>query len=230
MKIIGHRGSKGEAPENTMLGIKKAIDLGCDGVEIDIHLTKDHVPIVIHDPTLNRTTNGSGAILEHTSEEIKKFDAGQNEKIPFLTDVLKYFSELKINNSPKELFIEIKCPNVEKITCDLILKYNLLEEVTVKCFDHRISLILKNILPQLKTGIILAGRPVHPPELVKAAHADLYSVNVSTVDPETVQECRKHGYKTFVWNINNEKDFKKFKQINPDYISTDFPTKIMKFN
>lgn len=89
--ILGHRGSKGTAPENTLISFKKALLTGCDGLELDVHLSKDGIPVVIHDETVDRTTNAKGLVSSFTLKELKQMDAGkwfnrtfQGEKIPTL--------------------------------------------------------------------------------------------------------------------------------------------------
>ncbi|MFP4698544.1 MAG: glycerophosphodiester phosphodiesterase family protein [Eubacteriales bacterium] len=94
--IIAHRGASGIAPENTIVSFQKAIDQGAEGIELDVHLTKDEIPVVIHDETIDRTTDGSGYIKDFTFEELNRYDAGNyfdkkfmNEKIPTLEQVLE---------------------------------------------------------------------------------------------------------------------------------------------
>jgi glycerophosphoryl diester phosphodiesterase len=114
-KYIGHRGARGEKPENTLLGIRYALELGLDGVEIDVHLSKDEELIIIHDETLDRTTNGHGLITKSTIKEIKKLDAGLGEKVPTLSEVIDLMKEFD-----KELLIEMKVSGIEKKVLNLI--------------------------------------------------------------------------------------------------------------
>jgi glycerophosphoryl diester phosphodiesterase len=107
--IIGHRGAAGLAPENTLASIEKALSLGVDRIEIDIHQTKDNVLVVIHDETLERTTNGKGKIKDLTYREILKYSAGakfspacENEKVPTLAEVLDLI------DGKSQLLIELK--------------------------------------------------------------------------------------------------------------------------
>ncbi len=89
MITIGHRGASGYEPENTLVSFKKALALGVDAVELDVHLSKDGYVVVIHDKWVNRTTNGMGLIAHKTFNEFKKLDAGNGEKIPTLPEVLE---------------------------------------------------------------------------------------------------------------------------------------------
>ena len=125
-KVIGHRGAKGYAPENTLPSFHTAADMGVEYVEFDVKLTKDHEPVVFHDDTLERTTNGSGLIAEMTYKELQELDAGSwfdngfvNTKIPHLEDVLDLLITRNINCN-----IEIKpCPGREKETAEIALDH-----------------------------------------------------------------------------------------------------------
>ena len=87
--VIAHRTTMGHAPENTLLGIHKALEMGCDGVEIDVQLSADGVPVLLHDDLLDRTTNGSGRVLETAFADLRSLDAGQGERIPTLREALE---------------------------------------------------------------------------------------------------------------------------------------------
>lgn len=93
MKIVAHRGGSNGTPENTLAAFRNALELRVDGVELDIQLSKDGVPVVIHDTTLDRTTNGTGEVNRYTFEELQQFDAGDGETIPYLGDVLDLIAD-----------------------------------------------------------------------------------------------------------------------------------------
>ena len=86
-EVTGHRGARALSPENTLAGFLLAADLGCDNVELDVHLTKDGDLAVIHDETIDRATNGSGPVSSYTMAELKQFHAGEGERIPSLREV-----------------------------------------------------------------------------------------------------------------------------------------------
>src|ERR1700691_2371330 len=88
MLVIAHRGASGYEPENTLASFKKALEIGVDGIELDVHLSKDGNVMVIHDSWVNRTTNGIGRVENKTLKELQKLDAGNGEKIPTLQEVL----------------------------------------------------------------------------------------------------------------------------------------------
>ena len=221
VKIIGHRGSRDEYPENTILGIKKAIENNVDGVEIDVHLSKDSELIVIHDDSVDRTTDSFGNIIDMTLPEIKKLDAGNGEQVPILQEVIGVIKEANV-----ELFIEIKCPGakekvVEAISCNSI--YSL---AVVKSFDHRIVKKVKELDDNIKTACLIVGLPVHAYKIIEDACADMISINANTVDESLISECHEHNKKVFVWNIDNKEELARFISMGADYIGTNLPSKI----
>lgn len=132
-QVFAHRGSKSNRPENTLAAFKEAVRVGADGIELDVHLTKDGHIVVIHDETIDRTTNGKGQICQLRLSEIQSYSAGawfnreyQNEKVPSLSEVLALLVDL---NFTGVLNIELKTdkiqyPDLEKKTSDLLLSQN----------------------------------------------------------------------------------------------------------
>ena len=117
MLKIGHRGAPGDEPENTLRSFKKALSLGVDMIECDVHLTKDGKVVVIHDPTLERTTNGKGKVRDLTLKQLQKFDAGKREKISTLEEVITLVKGKCLLN------IDVKDPRVIDNVVDIISRY-----------------------------------------------------------------------------------------------------------
>ena len=130
MVITGHRGAAKLEPENTCLSIKKAIDLGVDQIEIDVHLTKDQQLVVIHDQTVDRTTEGHGAVSDLSLQEIKQLDAGKGERIPTLQEVIDVVQRRVI------LQIELKGPDTAEPVVRLIERKNIESAVILTSFVH----------------------------------------------------------------------------------------------
>jgi glycerophosphoryl diester phosphodiesterase len=132
MIIIGHRGAAALEPENTLLSIKRAMDIGVDAVEIDVHLSKDKDLVVIHDATVDRTTNGKGPVSSYTVQEIKRLDAGKGETIPTLQEVIDLIDKRVL------LIIELKEEGTERSVVDLVVRNNLFDKACVISFWHRL--------------------------------------------------------------------------------------------
>lgn len=218
-KILGHRGAKGEKPENTLKGIQYAIDCGVKAIEIDVHKSKDEKLIVIHDDTLERTTDGKGKILDFTLKELKDLDAGEGEKIPTLEEV----SDLLINLDII-FFIEIKAENCEEAVAQLIKEKKYYSKTFVKAFNHRILLNIKNINPKIRTQCLMYGLPIDPVSIVSSAKANGLSLSASTIDKQLVEECHNSNILVTTWNANTISEMQKFKDMGVDFIGTDFPS------
>ncbi len=221
MKITGHRGAKDEWPENTLLAISKAIQNGVKAVEIDIHKTIDGELAVIHDSTLERTTNGKGFISEKSLEELRKLDAGMGEKIPTLEEVIDLTSKEDIH-----LFIEVKVPNVTTELIRILKDKNAYNATTVISFDHRFVKELKSLDQKIHTGCLMVGIPAQPQKVVSDANANMFIVSTQTVDAQTIKLCHENEIKVAVWNVNTKEEFLQMKAIKADYIMTDYPSLI----
>ena len=163
--IYGHRGASKYAPENTFAAYNKAVDMGVDGIEIDVHKSKDGHLIVCHEEKVDRTTDGEGFIKDLTLEEIRKLDAGrwfseefQGERIPLLDEVLKFVKD-------KNLLLNIEIKNgpifydeIEEDIVKAVRAYDLVENTIISSFNHYSLAYIKNIDKQFKTGILyIAG-------------------------------------------------------------------------
>lgn len=217
--ILGHRGAKGEKPENTILGIRYALELGVKAIEIDVHLSSDDRLMVIHDETVDRTTNSSGKVLQMSSDELRSLDAGLGERIPFLEDVLELYEDFNFT-----LFIEVKALNCEKKVIDLIAQNDLYSKIIVKSFNHRIVKKVKELDAKVKTSCLMYGLPINAVNIIENAKADGISISVSTVDQALVELCQHNDYKVTVWNINEKDSLAPFLEMGVDFIGTDYPS------
>jgi glycerophosphoryl diester phosphodiesterase len=219
MLIMGHRGAKSERPENTLAGIEFALKQGVDAVEIDVHASSDGTIVVIHDDTLERTTNGRGFVHKHTLRDLKKLDAGEGERVPTLSEVLSLMSA-----SQAKLIIEIKASGIEQSVVDLMRDHHALTSAHVISFNHRIVKRVKQLEPKITTACLLYGLPIDPVAIAKAANADGLSIALATVDRQLVHDCHNHGLTVAAWNANDEEGLIKAKLLGIDCIGTDLPS------
>ncbi|MGE0708480.1 MAG: glycerophosphodiester phosphodiesterase [Planctomycetota bacterium] len=217
---MGHRGARHEAPENTLLGIDLALRAGVESIEIDVHRSADGQLVVIHDDTVDRTTDGHGAVVELTLAELRRLDAGQGERVPTLEEVLEAV------RGKAELFVEIKAPGCEALVVEALRAAGELERYLVKAFDHRIALAVKELAPELQTGCLLYGRPVDPVGLVRAARADFLSIGLSMVDADLVAALHAAGLKACAWNLNDPAGLPRCAALGLDWLGTDAPTQL----
>tara|TARA_Y100001954_G_scaffold111015_1_gene120336 strand:+ start:5977 stop:6678 length:702 start_codon:yes stop_codon:yes gene_type:complete len=223
-KIIGHRGAMGEYPENTLGSIEWALKKGCDGVEIDIHLSLDGELVVIHDSTLMRTTKEKGFVKEKKFEDLRKLDAGKGEKIPSLEEVLNLVKSFQ----GTVIFVEIKVPGCEQKVINALNKTEMESRSIVKCFHHLPLKKIKELNSKIKTHCLIYGRPLNPVEIVKACQADGLSISNETVDTDLAKECHQAGVELTLWNANSVSEKNTFQKMGFDYICTDYPSILLK--
>lgn len=228
MLRYGHRGARGYAPENTLASIKKALELGVDGIEFDVYALYDGTVIVIHDKTVDRTTNGKGDIEKKTLKEIKQLDAGNKEKIPTLHEVLDVVNRKAIVN------IELKGKGTAMPVANIIntyvkekaWKYN---DFLVSSFNHQELQAFNKILPQVRIGVLITfiNRIFLQPERYKKDFS-AYSLHLweKFTTKSVVKKIHKHGLKVFVYTVNEETSIEKMKTFGVDCIISDYPDRI----
>lgn len=227
--IVGHRGAMGLAPENTL----KAFKIGCESnaqvVECDIHLSKDKDLVVIHDNTLNRTTNGNGWVKEFTLNELKQLDAGGGEKIPTLQEVLKF-----VLGFHKKLIIEIKGESwdiVEETTNEFstFIDRNptIISHIVVHSFWHEAVKKIKQNHPTVSTAVIMMlglseGKMI---ELIKNANANGASIAYDYVSQELVRLAKMQDLFLDAWVLDYETTFSRMKSMGVNGLITNYPGK-----
>lgn len=194
VKVIGHRGARGIAPENTIASFRKALELKCDIIELDVHLSKDGTLVVIHDDFLDRTTNGRGRVSSFTLKELKTLDAGEGEQIPTLLEVWKF-----IKNDNLRMQIELKGAETEEALCRFILKHECLERVWLTSFWHRRVVTVKRNIPEVQIGLLIACNPANPTQLMESTQAENLHVNYAYIDKLLVKEVHAAGKNIIAW-------------------------------
>ena len=225
MLKIGHRGACGHAPENTLASMRKALALGVDGIEFDIQLSRDGVPVVIHDDTLERTTNGTGAVADFTLAELKQLDAGDGEKIPTLAEIFA------LCKGQCQLYIELKSPHCVPAVADEILCQTQthgwpLKDIFVCAFDHRQLVAIAARIPGLQTCALIAGIPVSLAAIASEAGAMAINPAIHHMDALLVADAHARGLKVVTWTANSPADIAKAKAYGVDGIISNYPDRI----
>ena len=225
--IIAHRGSSIDEPENTIRAFKKAISIGADIIEFDVRKTLDGKIVVIHDPLVDRTTNGTGFVHEMTLKELKKLDAGKGEKIPELYEVLELFE-----NNSVELVIEIKIPNVVEEVIKQVKSYDLEDRTTIDSFIYSEIYKVKEINDRIKTSMDIECVPlgtdiVSMAQKLKADVIQYYYHSLLFV-PNLTEMLQKAGLKVWAWTVNDERIALKLAEQGVDGILTDNPEAMLK--
>jgi glycerophosphoryl diester phosphodiesterase len=230
--IMGHRGAMGHAPENTMASFRLAQTMGVDAIELDVHLSADGHLVVLHDETLERTTDGQGEVSEYTLEQLQQLDAGSSfsaafkgERIPTLEEVLSW---AKGHELP--VVIEFKRNlNVKAIVASaigLVEKLDASEDVAFISFDHFVPAGLKQARPAWTTGVLFAARPIDAVYLATSAGADGILPNFYFVEKDMVDAAHAAGQWVGVWAPNSPKELGYALSNDVDIIGTNFPDRL----
>ena len=217
MKIIGHRGAAGYTLENTLASFQKAIKIGCDGTELDVHLTRDNIPVVIHDSTVDRVTSGSGIVSQMSLEEIKKLDCKDKQKIPTLQEVIDLCRE-KIN-----LKIELKADVAVRQVAEALKQNNIVPGTSVLSFDKGTLKEIRKILPDLTLCYLFEEYSDDVWKLAEDLSLEFLGPKYSTVDQEVIDKSHSLGIKIYTWTVNDKKTGKKLETMGVDELATDYP-------
>lgn len=199
MWIVGHRGVRALEPENTMRSFKRAIDMGVDGIETDVQMTKDGHLILMHDHTVDRTTNGTGKVCDFTLEEIRALDAGMGEKVPLLSEFLDL-----VKGTDLMLNVEMKDYTEEALagTVAMLKEYELDEQSVIACFDAGVT-----TLAHAKYGMKTQGFLKHDLKVwEEGCEKHYYSIGVGMKDvsEETCLKLVNEGIDPWCWCPDTE--------------------------
>jgi glycerophosphoryl diester phosphodiesterase len=215
---MGHR------PENTMASFEHALALGADWIELDVHLSRDDALIVIHDETLDRTTNGHGPVREHTLAELRTLDAGGGQHIPTLDEVLAWAREretivdIEIKNAP------VYYSGIEHRVVTAVRAAGMMNDVIVISFDHAAARRVHEVEPRITTGVLYACRPTDGGiGLARAAGADAVLPQWSFVTREDVDAAHAAGLAVAPWATSDPEVMRHLIACGVDSIGTNHP-------
>lgn len=230
-KIFAHRGASKYAPENTMAAFHLAHKMNADGIELDVQLTKDGIPVVIHDESVNRTTNGKGLIKNLTLAELKELDAGScfskkflGESIPTLEEVLKWIA-------PTNMLLNIELKNnlegyegMEETVLELVKKYKMAQRVVYSSFNHYSLKTIKDLNPDAEVGVLYHHEKLYKPwNYITFVGADSAHPNYKMLNDEILAGYKNAGIKVRPYTINNPSKMAYFFKNDIEAIITDTP-------
>ena len=235
-KIIAHRGFSNVAPENTLIAFQKAIEIGADYYELDVHQTKDGVLVVIHDKTIDRTcsNNKTGKISELNICELqdirvglsskfgKKFSA---EKIPTLKEALE-LARNKIG-----VCVEIKTEGIESQVVKLLDELDMINQIIIFSFSHKSLLMIKELNSEIRTLLLVNYANIKTLDFVNKINANAIGVGYNTkITEEFITYAHKNGINVFKWTVNEKEKMKELINLNIDGIITNKPDLALDFN
>ncbi len=229
-QIVAHRGASGEAPENTLTAYRRALAIGVDGVELDVHLSFDGEPLVIHDFALGRTAGGSGLVREHSLTALRRVDAGRwfgeafaGERIPTLAEALDLLRRVRV-------IIEIKngpiyYPGIADRVVGVVRNAGH-HAVTVSSFDHPVLLEVKALSPELWTAVLYSARPIDPVRLARDAKADILHPQWAYVTPDVVAAAHAAGLRVETWTVDDPVHLAQIVDTGVDAILSNYPDRV----
>lgn len=222
--IVGHRGAMGYCPENTLVSFERGLELGADWIELDVHLSKDGALIVIHDETLDRTTNGHGLVRDHTLTQLRSLDAGNGQKLLTLDEVLDWarrrdtLLDIEIKNAP------VFYPGIEDKVVQAIYAAGMVDQLIVISFDHAAVKRVKELEPNIATGVLYACKPTDGGvSLASAAQADAVLPHWAYVTQEDVSAAHAAGLAVAPWASSDPAVLKGLIHAGVDAIGTNHP-------
>ncbi len=221
---IGHRGACGYAPENTLRSFQKAIELGVDMIELDVHLSRDGEIVVIHDERLERTTNGTGEVGEKSLVELKKLDAGGGETIPLLSEVVD------LVKGKANLNIELKGKGTTRPVVRLIegyVKKGLLKgDFLLSSFDYELLKDARRIDQDIRIGLNIESKSVNFKALAKELGATSLHPSLEMTNDALLIEAHNLGLKVYAWTVNEADDIRRLKTMGVDGLFSNFPDRL----
>jgi len=238
--IFAHRGYRAKYPENTLVSFRASLDAGVQMIELDVMLSKDRKMVVIHDATLERTTNGSGPVNGYTIKELKALDAGSwfqprfaGEQIPTLEEVLDNVSRrAMINIEIKTSAFEADHPvdSIESQVVELVARNNLQTSVLISSFEWKI-LDYIGTMKEAPNIALLSRHPADGDNVERCARLKAFSwhPNCGELHHEQVKKMHEAGICVFPYNVDSQKEYQRMIQIDVDGVITSDPVTVPKF-
>ena len=222
--VISHAACGGHAPANTLAGIRKAMGFGSDAVEIDVQASADGVLILMHDLTVDATTNGAGAVADLTLEQLRALDAG-GEPPPTLAEVLA------ITKGKVLLVCEIKQPGIERLLADTVLESGALGDVMVWSFFPQALEAMRRADPRIPCALLVAPQsmPEWPAMRETAVRLGLQGVSVffAGVNENLARECQRSGLALYTWTSDPTEAIQRLIELGVDGICSNFPDRVV---
>ena len=220
--VISHAACGGHAPENTLAGIRKALGFGVDAIEIDVQVSADRVPVLMHDLTVDRSTNGSGSVAALSLDELRALDAG-GEPVPTLAEVLE------LTTGTAVLVIEVKQPGIEEMLAAVVRERMALAEVMVWSFFPEALEAMRRAEPRIPAGLLVAAESLtrwpRMRELALRTGLQAVSVFFAGINEGIARDCQRSGLALYAWTVDSKREMSRLIELGIDGICTNYPDK-----
>ncbi|MFC4022859.1 glycerophosphodiester phosphodiesterase [Oceanobacillus longus] len=235
-KIIAHRGASKYAPENTMPAFQLAYEMGAEGIETDVQLTKDNIPVLIHDEHVKRTTNSVGYVIDYNFSDLKHLDAGSwfsNSFTGISIMSLQEFLEWTIDK-PLDLNIELKnnktdYKNIENIVYEMVDHYNLLERTTLSTFNPKSIMRLESLNKRIDSALLTSRKRKDLVVYAKGLGANAIHIKYRLLNKSLVEHCHQEKMDLRVYTVNKFSHIMRCFSTGCDGLITDVPNKALTY-
>lgn len=229
-KNIAHRGFSGRYPENTLLAFEKALEAGAEGIEFDVHLTKDGQLVIIHDELLDRTTDGKGLVTNHTLEELRRLDASAGFKGVYGVNRIPTLEEYFRLIEGREVFtnIELKTgiiwyPGIEEKTLAVIDRFGRRKDTVISSFNHFSILRMKELAPDLACGFLEESRIIAPAAYCVKHGIECWHPLCFDMTEDVVRELKSAGIRINAWMVDRREEMEDMLRKGVDGVITNYP-------
>jgi glycerophosphoryl diester phosphodiesterase len=216
--VYGHRGAAAEYPENTLPGFRRALELGIEGIELDVHLSKDGVPVVIHDETVDRTTNGKGAVADLTVAELRALDAGDGEHVPTLAEVLDLVGDELVVD------IEVKANAAGEAVLDEVRGRD--TRWLISSFDWDVLRYVRSVDKDAEIWVLALGATDDALKTVEELGATALALWQRAIDEDIAKMLIEKSIPFWPWTVNDLEQARELLEWGAFGICTDEPTKL----
>ncbi|MDE2148768.1 MAG: glycerophosphodiester phosphodiesterase [Gammaproteobacteria bacterium] len=225
LTVIGHRGARGHAPENTLLSLDRAIHLGADWVEFDVQLHPAGALVLLHDLTLERTTDGCGALVDCDFDTLRRLDAGVGQKIPTLEEALELI-EMQVGVN-----VEIKSAGgTGEAVAGVLRRYVAAgwppDKLLVSSFHLPELWEFRQAAPEIPIAVLLAGVPLDFAGCATELQAAAVNLSAEFADPRLIADAKAHGRSVYVYTVNDPAEMQRLQVLGVDGVFTDYPDRV----
>lgn len=227
--IYGHRGAKGEAPENTLVSFEQCLQHGVRRCELDLHLSRDGELMVIHDPTLKRTTGRRGKVVQHDADELVNYDAREGGPgwktpcpIPRLSELFEKCDfehwQLEVKSASR-----VRAARTVMAIKELAEQHRLLDRITVTSSSREVLRALNRLAPEISRGLVAEYTWLDPLKVARQYGCSLLALKWTLCTPERLEKARKQGLHVSVWTVNEPALMRRLADFGVDSLITDYP-------
>ena len=227
--IYGHRGAKGEAPENTLVSFEQCLQHGVRRCELDLHLSRDGELMVIHDPTLKRTTGRRGKVVQHDADELVNYDAREGGPgwktpcpIPRLSELFEKCDfehwQLEVKSASR-----VRAARTVMAIKELAEQHRLLDRITVTSSSREVLRALNRLAPEISRGLVAEHNWLDPLKVARQYGCSLLALKWTLCTPERLEKARKQGLHVSVWTVNEPALMRRLADLGVDSLITDSP-------